>query len=108
MLVYDAEGYFMGATLAELLAREGREVVLVTPFPDIGPYMDHTGERVYMEKTLYDLGVSVATSRILTKSTPTPFLVDTCGLGRSRKSGVPTASCLSPGDCRMFSCIALS
>ena len=67
VLVYDAEGYFMGATLAELLAREGREVLLVTPFPDIGPYMDHTGERVYMEKTLYDLGVSVATSRILTK-----------------------------------------
>ena len=70
VLVYDADGYFMGSTLAELLAREGYDVMIVTPFAEVGPYMDHTGERVYMERTLHELGVSVATSRIITRIDP--------------------------------------
>jgi dimethylamine/trimethylamine dehydrogenase len=70
VLVYDTDGYFMGATAAEQLARDGREVTLVTSFAELGPYMDLTGERVYMERTLHDLGVEVVTSHILDQITP--------------------------------------
>jgi dimethylamine/trimethylamine dehydrogenase len=70
VLVYDTDGYFMGATAAEQLARDGREVTLVTSFAELGPYMDYTGERVYMERTLHELGVEVVTSHILDQITP--------------------------------------
>ena len=70
VLVYDTEGYFMGATLAELLAREQRDVTFVTSFPEVGPYMEYTGERLYMERTLHELGVTMLTSTLLTAIEP--------------------------------------
>lgn len=70
VLVYDTDGYFMGPTVAEQLARDGREVTLVTSFAELGPYLGYTGERVYMERTLHELGVEVATSCVLDEIVP--------------------------------------
>lgn len=64
-LIYDTEGYFMGPTLAEKLAREGYRVILVTPFVGPGPYMDGTGENLFMVPQLHRLGVRVYASHLV-------------------------------------------
>lgn len=66
VVVYDCEGYFMGATMAEKLAREGFEVSLVTPFPGIGPTMDWTGENLFFIPQLKRLGVELFTGHLVT------------------------------------------
>ncbi len=70
LLIYDCEGYFMGATLAEKLAREGRNVFLVTPFTGVGPTMDFTGENLFLQPQLRQLGVNVLCSHLLTEVRP--------------------------------------
>jgi dimethylamine/trimethylamine dehydrogenase len=44
VLVLDGEGYFMGVSLAELLANSGKRVTLATPFASAAPYTDWTLE----------------------------------------------------------------
>ena len=70
MLVYDCEGYFMGASLAEKLARDGLRVTLVTPHATVGPYMAFTTEAIYMRKTLARLGVEMITDRVVRQIDP--------------------------------------
>ncbi len=65
VLVYDFEGYFMGASIAEKLARDGYKVQFVTPFSTVSPYMDWTGENLFMVPHLYKLGIEVATSHMI-------------------------------------------
>ena len=62
VLVYDAEGYFMGVSLAERYAREGKHVIYVTPRSAIGAYMHHTGEDQLMIPLLAELGSSSSAS----------------------------------------------
>ena len=37
VVIYDTEGYFMGVSLADKFAREGKRVTIVTPFSQAGP-----------------------------------------------------------------------
>lgn len=66
ILIYDCEGYFMGATMAEKLARQGFEVSLVTPFPGVGPTMDWTGENLFFIPRLKRLGVELIPGHLIT------------------------------------------
>ena len=50
-------GYFMGVSLAERLALDGRDVTLVTPLGNAGPYLFFTGEGIRMNVRLRELGV---------------------------------------------------
>src|SRR3984957_9703215 len=70
VLVYDAEGYFMGVSLAERYAREGKRVIYVTPRSAIGAYMHHTGESQLMIPLLADLGVEFFREHAVTAITP--------------------------------------
>jgi dimethylamine/trimethylamine dehydrogenase len=65
VLVYDTEGYFMGATLAEKLVRDGHRVRLVTQFPGPAPYMNYTGENLLMIPMLGKLGVEVVPGHVV-------------------------------------------
>jgi dimethylamine/trimethylamine dehydrogenase len=67
VLVYDFEGYFMGASLAEKLQRDGFSVELVTPYPGLGPTMDFTGENLFFIPQLLGLGVGLSPSHFLTE-----------------------------------------
>jgi dimethylamine/trimethylamine dehydrogenase len=69
-LVFDCDGYFMGVSLAEELAREGRRVFCVTPFAQVAPFMHATGEIMEMLRLLRKLGVSTITSRMLHRVEP--------------------------------------
>ncbi|MGN6170448.1 MAG: NAD(P)-binding protein [Solirubrobacteraceae bacterium] len=66
VVVYDAEGYFMAAGLAELLAGEGHKVELVTSLDQIAPICDQTLEGPLLRRRLHDAGVSLRRGLTLT------------------------------------------
>jgi dimethylamine/trimethylamine dehydrogenase len=57
VVVYDAEGYFTGSGIAELLAREGFQVTLVTSLEVVSPISDLTLEGPLLRQHLHELGV---------------------------------------------------
>jgi dimethylamine/trimethylamine dehydrogenase len=59
VVVYDAEGYFMGVGMAELLALAGRSVTLVTSLPAVAPFLEKTLEAYPVRARLAGLGVEV-------------------------------------------------
>jgi dimethylamine/trimethylamine dehydrogenase len=58
-LVYDCEGYFVGAGLAEKLALDGFRVELVTPLTEIAPFCDETLEGPLLRRRLHERGVGL-------------------------------------------------
>ena len=66
VLVYDSEGYFVAVGVAEKLASEGHAVTFVTPFSQVAPYTQHTGEYFYIYRRLAALGVNMVTNQVLT------------------------------------------
>jgi dimethylamine/trimethylamine dehydrogenase len=57
VVVYDAEGYFVGAGLAEKLVGEGYEVELATCLERIAPVTDETLEGPMLRQHLHEVGV---------------------------------------------------
>jgi dimethylamine/trimethylamine dehydrogenase len=57
VVVYDAEGYFTAAGLAEKLAAEGHDVELATCLERIAPVTDETLEGPMLRQHLHDVGV---------------------------------------------------
>jgi dimethylamine/trimethylamine dehydrogenase len=70
VIVYDTDGYFMGVSIAESLARDGKHVRYVTPFEAIAPYTHFTLENPRLNRTLRGLGVSISTGHLLTEIEP--------------------------------------
>ena len=59
VMVYDDEGYVMGGLLAELIARSGREVTLVTPDELVSLWTLHALDQPFIHKRLDDCGVDL-------------------------------------------------
>jgi dimethylamine/trimethylamine dehydrogenase len=57
VLVYDADLYYMGSGLAEMLATAGKQVTLVTPAAEPASYTRFTLEQARVVADLCDLGV---------------------------------------------------
>jgi dimethylamine/trimethylamine dehydrogenase len=57
VVVYDGEGYFTAAGVAEKLALEGFRVELVTGLDQIAPLCDETLEGPLLRQRLHDVGV---------------------------------------------------
>ena len=57
VVVYDAEGYFTAAGLAEKLAGDGHDVELATCLERIAPVTDETLEGPMLRQHLHDVGV---------------------------------------------------
>jgi dimethylamine/trimethylamine dehydrogenase len=70
VLVYDCDGYYMGVSLAEKLASEGRRVTLVTPHAEAGPYLQYTWEASHVHRTLNRLEVRVVPHHVITEVEP--------------------------------------
>jgi dimethylamine/trimethylamine dehydrogenase len=81
VLVYDCEGYFMGVSLAERLARAGHRVTLVTPHATAGPFLAYTAEAGPMARTLAGLHVQIVCEHILERIAP--------GSALGRHSSIP-------------------
>jgi dimethylamine/trimethylamine dehydrogenase len=67
VLIFDNDGYFMGVSLAEKLATEGKKVTLMTPMGHIAPYMHFTLEAPNMHRRLHSLGVEIVTYHLPTR-----------------------------------------
>jgi dimethylamine/trimethylamine dehydrogenase len=67
VVIVDNDGYFMGVSLAEKLALEGKKVTLMTPMGHIAPYMHFTLEAPNMHRKLHKLGVEIVTYHMPTK-----------------------------------------
>lgn len=65
VLVVDGDGYHMGSTLAEFLARQGRRVAYVTHWDTLGPYLRHTLEEQRMYLRLTELGVEILSQHLV-------------------------------------------
>jgi len=59
VVVLDADGYFTGIGLAELLADAGKQVSLVSQFEHIAPMTDYTLERPNMERLMREKGIAL-------------------------------------------------
>jgi dimethylamine/trimethylamine dehydrogenase len=57
VLVLDADGYFMGAGIAEKLAGDGFSVEIVTPHDRVAPVCDETLEGTLLRQHLHDVGI---------------------------------------------------
>ena len=69
VVVYDDDGYYMAAVLAELLAAESRPVTYVTPAAKVSWWADFTEEADQVHRHLDALGVAIVTARRLTAFT---------------------------------------
>jgi dimethylamine/trimethylamine dehydrogenase len=67
VIVFDNDGYFMGVSLAEKLALEGKQVTIMTPMGHIAPYMHFTLEAPNMHRKLHKLGVEIVPYHMATK-----------------------------------------
>lgn len=65
ILVFDDDHYYLGGVLAELLARLGHEVRLVTPAPLVSSWTAHTLEIDDIQRRVRTAGITVDTSRVL-------------------------------------------
>jgi dimethylamine/trimethylamine dehydrogenase len=70
VLVYDTDGYFMGPSIAERLADQGKDVTLVTYHTQVGSYLFVTGEGKFMNRRLLQLGVELYPNHIVTEVKP--------------------------------------
>jgi dimethylamine/trimethylamine dehydrogenase len=66
VVVYDAEGYFVAAGVAELLALEGYAVELITPFDVVAPVTDETLEGSLLRRRLHDAGIAMRRNLTIT------------------------------------------
>jgi dimethylamine/trimethylamine dehydrogenase len=70
VLVYDTDGYYMGVTMAERLAADGRKVTYVTHFDAMAPYMRFTLEEQRQYQRLVELGVEIVTQTLVLSAEP--------------------------------------
>jgi dimethylamine/trimethylamine dehydrogenase len=70
VLVLENEGYYVGASVAQKLAGEGKQVYLLTQVGDIAGYMEYTLEAPMLHRDLHRLGVSIHPYTMLEKIEP--------------------------------------
>ena len=70
VVVFDADGYFMAAGLAEKLRAEGHDVEVVTPYDRLAPVCDETLEGPLLRAHLHRLGIRWRTGTTLTGVEP--------------------------------------
>jgi dimethylamine/trimethylamine dehydrogenase len=81
VVLYDDDHFYMGAVLAELLAKEDFEVTLVTPAADVSNWTANTLEQGFVQKRVLELGVAIRTHHSVT----------------AMQAGAATASCVFTG-----------
>lgn len=70
VLVYDADGYFTGVAMAEMLLAAGKQVTVVAPAPNLAQYMFFTGEAFRVNRQIREAGVTIVPNHVLTEIGP--------------------------------------
>jgi dimethylamine/trimethylamine dehydrogenase len=69
-VVFDDDHYYMGGVIAELLAKEGLDVVLITPAAHVSQWTTNTLEVARIRKRVIRAGVDVRSNTAVTAITP--------------------------------------
>jgi dimethylamine/trimethylamine dehydrogenase len=67
VLVYDTDGYFTAVGMAEMLLAAGKRVTILTPFPNLSPFMFLTGEAFRVNRELRVQGVEIVPNHLLSE-----------------------------------------
>ncbi len=70
MLVLENEGYYMGVSIAQKLAGEGKDVTILTQIGDVANYMEYTLEAPMLHRDLHRLNVKIHPYTMLEKIEP--------------------------------------
>jgi len=65
--VYDDDHYYMGGVLAEMLARQGASVTLITPSAYVSDWTNNTLEQAAIHRRLVSVGVEIQLNRGVTQ-----------------------------------------
>ena len=99
-MLYDDDEYYLGGVLAELLAREGRQVTIVTEAAYVSAWSVNTMDQPRIQRRLLELGVGIELSHAVVGATGRR------GAHRVRLHRAPARrspamrSCSSPHACR--------
>ncbi|MDX8523627.1 NAD(P)-binding protein [Mesorhizobium sp. MSK_1335] len=66
VVLFDDDHYYMGGVLAELMARQGAKVTLVTPSAYVSDWTRNTLEQGAIHRRLVELGVDIVLNRTVT------------------------------------------
>ncbi|WP_054309230.1 NAD(P)-binding protein [Mesorhizobium sp. 1M-11] len=67
VVLFDDDHYYMGGVLAELMARQGARVTLVTPSAYVSDWTRNTLEQGAIHRRLAELGVEIVLNRVVTR-----------------------------------------
>jgi dimethylamine/trimethylamine dehydrogenase len=85
VVVFDDDHYYMASVIAELLAREGRQVAYVTTEGTVSAWSSYTAEQARAQSRLIELGVSIVTSTAVAALGPGTAELVCIYTGRSRE-----------------------
>ena len=66
VLVYDDDHFYMGGVVAEALKARGASVIFVTSADSVSPTCEYTLDQSRIQARLMELGIEIATARMLT------------------------------------------
>ena len=66
VVLFDDDHYYMGGVLAELMARQGAKVTLVTPSAYVSDWTRNTLEQMAIHRRLVEAGVEIVLNRVVT------------------------------------------
>ncbi|SDD85616.1 FAD-dependent oxidoreductase [Ruegeria marina] len=67
VVIYDDDHYYMGGVLAELLAKQGAKVTLITPSAFVSDWTNNTLEQATIHARLDEMGVDIVLNRGVTE-----------------------------------------
>jgi len=85
VILFDDDHYYMGGVLAELLARQGAEVTLVTPSAYVSDWTNNTLEQIAIHPRLVEAGVEIVLNRGITEIHADHVLSNCVYTGRSQR-----------------------
>jgi dimethylamine/trimethylamine dehydrogenase len=91
VIVFDDDHYYMGGVLAELLAKNGAEVTLVTPSAYVSDWTNNTLEQIAIHPRLVEAGVDIVLNRGISEI----------------HAGQVVSNCVYTGRTQQFDCDAL-
>ena len=74
VVLFDDDHYYMGGVLAELMARQGAKVTLVTPSAFVSDWTRNTLEQAAIHRRLAGAGVEIVLNRTVTRIAPAVVL----------------------------------
>ena len=90
VVVYDADGYYVAASMAELHARQGKQVTYITPYDGFAPYLRFTLEEHRQYRLLDGLGVEIIPAHVVVGATPENVSIGHAWSGKQRTLGADT------------------